>query len=74
LRYTGAVVRLHPRAALVRKASADLRMWLAGLQSERGLTDAELLSVPGDASTAAIRSLLRIERHPDDPSRKADEE
>jgi len=66
-------MKLHPRTMPVQGASAAVKMALLDLQAEHDLTDVEMLQVLHDASLGLLKHLLRAERHPGDPGRKADE-
>ena len=67
-------LRLHPRTMIVQSASAHLYGALLNFQSERDLTDAEMMTVLAENVQRWAKFQLRTERHPDDPERKADEE
>jgi len=68
-------LRLHPRTMMVQRAEAEFRVCvLEFLDSHDGLTDVELAGIMLLAPAIPIKYALRAERHPDDPSRKADEE
>jgi hypothetical protein len=66
-------VKLHPRTLPVQRASADIRLTLIRLQGEHELTDIEMLRAVGEFQDTLLKTMLRAERHPDDPERKADE-
>lgn len=66
-------MRLHPRTLPVQGAEADLRIALNDFQEQRDLTDIEMLRALQSHEERITRRLLRAERHPDDPDRKADE-
>jgi hypothetical protein len=66
--------KLHQRFHLVKEAEHDLRTFLVDLQAVRDITDLELLQMLTSYQLIIQRSLLREERHPDDPSKPADEE
>ena len=68
-------LRLHSRTIRVARAEAEFRVVvLAFLDAHADLTDIELAGIMLLAPGIPIRYALRAERHPDDPSRKADEE
>jgi hypothetical protein len=67
-------LRLHPRTMPVQRAEAAVAMAVATLQREWGLTDVEMLRALLAVQQGITRHMLRAERHPDDPERKADEE
>jgi hypothetical protein len=58
----------------VQKAENHLKRYLWEFQEEYALTDLELLRALIDAQQTVTKYMLRAERHPDDPERKADEE
>jgi hypothetical protein len=66
-------VRLHPRTRHVDGAGAQIRSALWDLQGEFGLTDVEMLRIVLDAASRLSTFLLRAERHPGNPDRRADE-
>lgn len=71
---SGVGLRLHPRTMLVSRAEAEFRVCvLEFLDSHDDLTDIELAGIMMLAPAIPIKYALRRERHPDDPSRKADE-
>ncbi|MEV2239596.1 hypothetical protein [Micromonospora sp. NPDC049891] len=67
-------MRLRPRTMTVQRASNKIRAELDRLQQEHDLTDVEMLRVLLEHQRELTTGLLRAERHPDDPDRKADEE
>lgn len=70
---TAPGLRLHPRTRPVLKAEAAIKMAIITLQREWGLTDTEMLRALLEAQQVITTRMLRAERHPDDPERKADE-
>ena len=66
-------MRLHPRTRPVQKASNAIQQSLWGLQEKHGLTDVEMMQVLADSQLTILRYMLRDERHPGEPDRKADE-
>jgi hypothetical protein len=69
-----AGVKLHPRTLPVQGASIAIRTELDMLQERHGLTDVEMLRVLIEHQQTLTKYLLREERHPGEPERKADEE
>jgi hypothetical protein len=68
-------LRLHSRTMQVSRAEAEFRVVvLAFLDAHDDLTDIELAGIMLLAPAIPIKYALRAERHPEDPSRKADEE
>ena len=66
-------MRLHERTLPVQQASRDIRDALDELQREHDLTDVEMLRVLNEHQDNIARHMLRAERHPNDPGKKADE-
>lgn len=68
------MVTLHKRYRLC----ADARLALSGLilkwLEQYDLTELEVIRMLNQEQESWIRCALRTERHPEDPSRKADEE
>ena len=71
--YRAPGLRLHPRTMAVQSASAQIHGDLLEVQQERGLTDAEMMTILAENVQRWAKFQLRAERHPDDPERKADE-
>jgi hypothetical protein len=68
-------LRIHPRTMMVQIAEAEFDVAvLQFLDSHDHLTDVELAGIMLRAVRYPLKQLLRAERHPDDPERKADEE
>ena len=71
---SGPGLRLHPRTMRMVRAEAEFRvMVLTFLDANSDLTDVELAQIMLLAPAIPLKYALRAERHPDDPSRKADE-
>lgn len=66
-------MRLHPRTLPVQKAAANIRTELGELQDIHDLTNVEMLGILLEIAGHYTKYVLRAERHPDDPDRKADE-
>ncbi len=66
-------MRLHERTLPVQAAESDFRLYLVRFQRENDLTHAEMLGMLLAAAQDRTKWLLRAERHPDDPDKKADE-
>ena len=66
-------LRLHSRTMQVQGAEANIRLKLIEFQQEYGLTDIEMLQILHLAQLSILKYMLRAERHPNDPERKADE-
>ena len=67
-------MRYHPRTMLVEAASAKLHTLLVEFQVEHDLTYVEMAGLLLERQQTLVKYMLRDERHPDDPERKADEE
>jgi hypothetical protein len=67
-------LRLHPRTMPVQRAHSELAGHLCDFQDRHDLTDTEMAMMLADLQHRYLTLLLRAERHPDDPERKADEE
>lgn len=66
-------LRLHKRTMKVQSASAELHGYLLTFQQGQELTDVEMLGILIEHQQRITTWMLRAERHPDDPARKADE-
>ncbi len=67
-------MKLHPRVHVVRDAAIEHgRAWV-DIMARHGLTAVEALHVLARAQTTLYRALLRMERHPGEPDKAADEE
>jgi len=67
-------LRLHARTMPVQRAHAELGMMISKWWGEQdGLTPAELVGILLQETASIHKYVLRAERHPDDPGRKADE-
>ena len=68
-------LRLHPRTMMVQQAEAEFRVLVAQFCHDHSdLTDIELATIMTIAVPLSLKHALRAERHPEDPTRKADEE
>lgn len=66
-------LRLHPRTMPVNQAGAEFHDWLWRFQEAKQLTDIELMQILADAQQRRLKYMLRAERHPGNPDKKADE-
>ena len=66
-------LKLHERTMTVQRASAELGMWLCDLQERHDLTSTEVAVILAGQQQSVLKYVLRAERHPEDPDRKADE-
>ena len=66
-------MKLHPRTLPVQGAEASIGLALIDMQREHDLTDVEMLRALLSCIQHISTHLLRAERHPGDPDRKADE-
>ena len=69
-------IKLHPRYFIVRKASLDYGEVLSGfMKAHEDLTYVELVQILVEhIQNYCLKYMLRMERHPDDPEKKGDEE
>ncbi|MFE7871649.1 hypothetical protein ACFUYE_15015 [Micromonospora humida] len=65
---------IHPRTEPWLRASRDIREILGKLQGDYGLTDVEMLRVLFAHQQDMTVRMLRAERHPGHPGRRADTE
>ena len=66
-------LRLHPRTMTVQRASSQLHAHLLQLMDTYDLSWAELAVILAERQQSVLKYVLRGERHPDDPGKKADE-
>jgi hypothetical protein len=66
-------MRLHDRTLPVQAAGAELFGVLEDFQSVHDLTDVEMLRLLHEHGHLLTKRLLRAERHPRQPGKKADE-
>jgi hypothetical protein len=66
-------VKLHQRTQIIAKARLELGSLLLKLEEENELTIGEILDILNGLASDYIRSLVRMERHPNDPDKKGDE-
>lgn len=67
-------MKLHGRTLPVQRASIKLERLLWEFQRQHDLTDLETLRLLNTHQDLITRHMLRVERHPDNPDAKADEE
>lgn len=67
-------MRLHPRYAIAKDAELQIGTAIGAAIREHDITYAELLVILAEQQRKWAVYLLRTERHPEDPDRKADEE
>ena len=67
-------LRLHERTLHVQGAEASIQLATIDLQAEHELTDVEMIRALLHCMQSISTRLLRVERHPDNPDQKADEE
>lgn len=67
-------LRLHKRTMKVQSAEAEFRTMALAFEHDKGLTITEMAQVLTSCLQRQMTALLRYERHPEDPTRKADEE
>lgn len=66
-------MKIHPRVLNVSSATALLKTLVRDFAEKYDLTDVEALRALQDCELIFTTRLLRAERHPEDPTRKADE-
>jgi len=67
-------MRLHDRTLKVQAAQFRFNDLLLSFQQEHGLSYVEMVNIiAGSMQTELLKYMLRAERHPEDPSKKADE-
>jgi hypothetical protein len=68
-------MRLHNRTLKVQAAQCRFNQELLEFQKKQELTDIEMLGImAGAMQSEFLKYMLRAERHPDDPNKRADEE
>jgi hypothetical protein len=70
---TAPGLRLHERTRPVRKASGAVHNAVLDIAGDFDLTHAETVGILLDIAASLHKYVLREERHPDNPDRKADE-
>lgn len=66
-------IKLHPRTLQVNRAENAISRKLLEMQEELELTDIEMVRAITLYLQSITKYMLRAERHPEDPSKKADE-
>ena len=66
-------MRLHPRARIVNAARNELARALADIWEKHELTVGEVVDICASVTANHTRYVLRQERHPNEPCKKADE-
>lgn len=67
-------MRLHERTRIVGNARRELAEAVEDIADKHGLTLVETAYIVHEAQSWWLRYLLRADRHPDDPSKKADQQ
>jgi hypothetical protein len=67
-------LRLHKRTMKVQSAEAEFRTMVLAFEHDKGLTITEMAQILTTCLQRQLTALMRCERHPDDPTRKADEQ
>ena len=67
-------MRLHSRTMLVKSAEVELSQFLLQWAERNGLTWCEMARALTEQIQMCLKYMLRAERHPEDPNKKADEE
>jgi hypothetical protein len=66
-------MRLHPRHEITERAKIDLGGQISDWLGRHDLTWAEAIRILAYELASLTKYLIREERHPDDPDKKADE-
>lgn len=66
-------MKVHPRMFAVQKAQADMDLLLLDFRSKHDLTDIEFLQCLNYIGQSTLKYMLRTERHPNNPDKRADE-
>lgn len=66
-------LRVHERTQLVQRAGIEMSIACSEIWEKHDLTTAEYVHCLVQLPAGATKYLLREERHPDDPEKKADE-
>jgi hypothetical protein len=67
-------MKLHPRTMTVERAEVELSQFLLQWAEQHELTWCEMARALTEQIQMCLKYMLRAERHPEDPSKKADEE
>lgn len=67
------MVAVHPKTKVTEKAYGELDSFLTDLQIKHKLTEAELMFIIARQLTNVTRGAIRLERHPEDPTKIGDE-
>ncbi len=66
-------MRLHPRHAKTTRARLDISDAVIEASEEHNLTSGEIVSILAALTSDYTKYILRSERHPNEPDKKADE-
>lgn len=66
-------LRVNPRTREYDRAARTLADYTSALQDEYALTDVEIAKILTELAISTLTRVLRAERHPGDPGKKADE-
>ena len=72
--YLNDLPNVHPRLFIVQEAKSDLATALVAATKKFNLTPIEIIRMLVEEIQYYSLYILRAERHPEDPSKKADEE
>lgn len=67
-------MKIHKRFFVLQEAERDIYNALSAAATKHELTAVEMMKILHNLEGAHIKLLLREERHPEDPTKKADEE
>ena len=65
-------MKLHPRPMMVKRAEVELSQFLLQWAERHGLTGCEMVRALTEQIQMCLKYMLRAERHPEDPNKKAD--
>jgi len=64
-------MKLHPRTMIVKSAEVELSQFLLNWAERHGLTWCEMARALTEQIQMCLKYILRTERHPEDPNKKA---
>jgi hypothetical protein len=67
-------MKLHPRTMMVKRAEVELSQFLLDWAERHELTSCEIARALTEQTRMCLKSILRAERHPEDPNKKADQD
>ena len=73
LKHYLGLMKIHPRKRIVDEAHNEILGHFHKTAQRYDLTLAEMLNILSNLMTTTTWGILRLERHPEDPGKKADE-